>query len=145
MTFSQIEHGSEQYQQELALRDEVLRRPLGLKISDDDLSREPHQWHFGLFKEESIIACVIAVPRSDTEAQIRQMAVSADFQGMGLGRKIMQQVEEALQKKGTSRLFLHARVPVIDFYRKLGYSPSGDIFEEVGIPHQKMQKLLGDC
>ena len=142
MTFSSIEHGSEAYQQELALRNVVLREPLGLDIMEDDLSKESNQWHFGLFENDKLIACVIAVPHLEKEAQLRQMAVTQTYQRKGHGREIILLVEKHLVQKGIKNLILHARVEVLDFYLKLGYSPVGELFIEVGIPHQKMLKAL---
>jgi predicted GNAT family N-acyltransferase len=37
---------------------------------------------------------------------------------------------------------LHARETAVSFYKKLGYTKEGNVFEEVGIPHWKMTKPL---
>jgi len=37
---------------------------------------------------------------------------------------------------------LHARSPVVEFYQKSGYAIIGESFEEVGIQHFRMQKVL---
>lgn len=37
-------------------------------------------------------------------------------------------------------MVLHARDSALDFYLSLGYSIVGDPFEEVGIPHHRMEK-----
>jgi predicted GNAT family N-acyltransferase len=37
---------------------------------------------------------------------------------------------------------MHARDPVIDFYKKCGYLIAGEQFFEVGMGHHKMQKQL---
>ena len=142
MKFQQIEFGSPAHQQELLLRDEVLRKPLGLDLKDDDLSQESSQWHFGLFHDDILIASVIASPKSEKLVQLRQMAVSGEHQGQGYGRKIIENLENALQQKGIQKIVLHARMQVLNFYSKLGYSPVGKPFTEVGIPHQRMQKTI---
>ncbi|MDA7881713.1 GNAT family N-acetyltransferase [Akkermansiaceae bacterium] len=144
MLFSPIKYDSPHYELELSLRDEVLRKPLGLRIEDDDLSLEPDQWHFGLFDKKELIACVIAIPHSPKRAQVRQMAVAHQRQKTGCGREIMLSLEDYLISKGVEEIFLHARVQVAGFYQKLGYHPIGEIFTEVGIPHQKMRKSTGD-
>lgn len=142
MKFHQIEFGSLDYQKELQLRNAVLRKPLGLDLKDDDLSKESSQWHFGLFLEDHLVASVIAVPKSKSSTQLRQMAVSSEHQNRGCGRKLIEMLEKALRDKGVEKIVLHARIQVLEFYSKLGYTPAGEPFEEVGIPHLKMQKSI---
>ena len=142
MKFQQIAYGSPAYQEELLLRDVVLRKPLGLALKDDELSQEASQWHFGLFDGDLLIASVIAVPKSEELIQLRQMAVSGQFQGQGCGRRLVEMLENTLWKKGFLKITLHARIQVFEFYIRLGYTPVGEPFEEVGIPHQCMQKTI---
>jgi predicted GNAT family N-acyltransferase len=142
MKFQQIAYGSPAYQEELLLRDAVLRKPLGLALKDEDLSQEASQWHFGLFDGDLLIASVIAAPKSEELIQLRQMAVSSQFQGQGCGRKLAEMLEKTLLGKGFQKIILHARIQVFEFYIRLGYMPVGELFEEVGIPHQCMQKTI---
>lgn len=41
---------------------------------------------------------------------------------------------------GADRVTLHAQKTVEEFYRRLGYETTGDVFEEVGIPQVAMVK-----
>ena len=145
MIFRQIDFGSDEYHEECRLRNGVLRAPLGLSLFDEDLDSERLQSHFGLFDQSgALIACVIVVPLSSTEAKIRQMAVSPAHQRQGHGRRIMRLVEEHLARTGIKRISMHARVTAVEFYRSLGYSTDGVQFIEVSIPHIRMQKMLDD-
>ncbi len=141
MNLREISYGSVEFRQECELRQEVLRRPLGLNLYDEDLRREADQWHFGLFDGAGdLIGCVIAAPQSTTEAKIRQMAVAPAFQRRGLGRIILQQLEATLVARGFTRFTLHARQSAVPFYEKLGYRVMGQRFVEVTIPHAAMEK-----
>jgi predicted GNAT family N-acyltransferase len=143
MIFGQINFGSEEYHQECRLRNEVLRAPLGLNLFDEDLGPEQAQAHFGLFDQAgALIACVIVVPLSSTEAKLRQMAVSPGHQRQGHGRRILRSVEEHLAPTGIKRISMHARVTAVGFYSALGYATEGHQFIEVGIPHIQIQKAL---
>ena len=107
MAFRQITFGSADYRKECELRHEVLRAPLGLSLYDEDLSREQQQMHFGLFEQNNqLVACVIAVAVSSSEAKIRQMAVARDHQGKGHGRSIINSLEEHLAQQGYRRIAL---------------------------------------
>ena len=140
MTFAEIQHGSEAYQAECALRHEVLRVPIGLSLHDEDLSQERDQFHFGLFDGGRLVACVIADMLSPTEAKIRQMAVSPEYQEKGCGRRIIDGLERHLAAAGVTHFSMHARMSAVGFYEKLGYSRIGEEFSEVGIPHIRMEK-----
>lgn len=142
MPFRRIQHDSPEYHAELALRHRVLRVPLGLDLFVEDLSAEQGQWHYGWFVDEELAGCSIALPKSTKHAKIRQMAVGPEFQGQGIGRKLLSAVEGDLRNRGIATVELAARVEAIGFYEKLGYHPVGERFVEVGISHQEMQKVL---
>jgi ribosomal protein S18 acetylase RimI-like enzyme len=141
MNFREIGHASPEYRQELALRDEVLRRPLGLVLEAGDVAADDKQFHFGLFDAEgSLTACVVAVPATPFKAKIRQMAVAPAHQGLGLGRHLMEELEQELRARGFREFELHARRSAEGFYQRLGYTTEGGEFTEVTIPHVKMVK-----
>ncbi len=144
MVFREISFGSAEYEQECILRDEVLRRPLGLNLYDEDLDREKDQWHFGLFDAQGrLCGVVVAVPMDGGQAaKVRQMAVAVDCQGRGLGARIMGELERELTSRGIRHIYLHARVSAVGFYEKQGYTASGDEFIEVTVPHVRMDKEI---
>jgi ribosomal protein S18 acetylase RimI-like enzyme len=143
MNIQEIPFGSDDYNKECTLRNEVLRLPLGLNLFDEDLSSENQQMHFGMFDPNgNLIACVIGVARSPIEAKIRQMAVDPEHQGKGYGSRIICFLEEFLAPKGFTHFSMHARLSAVGFYEKLGYVKVGPIFTEVRLPHVQMEKSL---
>ena len=144
MKLVEIEFGTDLYRKALHLRDEMLRKPIGLEHSEADLEKEPGYRHFGLMIEENLVACLMVVPHGEDLSQIRQMAVWKDLQGRGYGRFLMTAVEPILGASGVGRIFLNARHTAIDFYARLGYEGVGDPFTEVGIPHLRMEKALAE-
>ncbi len=48
--------------------------------------------------------------------------------------------ENLARDHGYKNIVMHARKPVIGFYEKLGYKVTSGEFEEVTIPHHKMEK-----
>lgn len=140
--FREILFGSDEYELERRLREDVLRRPLGLSLSDEDLAGEENQLHFGLVESDGLVACVIAAPVSPTAARIRQMAVAPAHQGKGLGRTVMLELEKSLRVRGFRTLELDARAAAVGFYEKLGYCIVGDEFIEVTVPHFRMVKII---
>ena len=141
LDFCSIAFGSDEYKQTCELRNEVLRKPLGLILYNEDIQQEKDHAHFGLFDHgKELIACAIAVPQGVGNAKLRQMAVKAGYEGQGVGRRMLFSLEALLARQGVTQLSLHARISAAGFYEKLGYVRSGEPFVEVGIPHIRMEK-----
>jgi predicted GNAT family N-acyltransferase len=66
------------------------------------------------------------------------MAVSRVLRGTWLGREILQALMQAARERGDREVLLHAQRSAEGFYRKLGFSPRGEPFEEAGIAHIEM-------
>ena len=67
MALKIIDHGSKEYQQMIDLRNDILRKPLGLSFNKEELDREKEDILIGAFDDERILACClltkwIAVP-----------------------------------------------------------------------------------
>jgi len=130
------------YLKVLALRQKVLRAPLGMNLYDEDLSREIDE-HIFIYKEnEAIKGCLLLAPVAVQKGKLRQMAVSEEEQGKGIGAALIRFAEEFARSKQYKTLELHARISALPFYEKLGYETIGAQFTEVGIPHVKMIKHL---
>jgi len=143
MTFREIVFGTQEYRLECRLREEVLRRPLGLTLRAEDLTNEENQLHFGLFApSDDLVACVVAVRLSRGEAKIRQMAVSPGHQRKGLGQRLLGELENDLQARGFKNFVLNARASAVGFYERLGYTVVGEEFMDLTVPHVKMRKAV---
>lgn len=75
-------------------------------------------------------------------AKIERVAVRTERRGEGIGRRLMKKVESAAVRDGCEEIVLHAQVPVVSFYRRLGYETRGGEFEDAGIVHREMRKRL---
>lgn len=137
-----VGHGSSEYLQAVELRRQVLRLPLGLDFTEEQLASEIDSFHFVGDVEGFVLATAIATPIDLETVKIRQVAVSQTQQGKGYGRDIMLCAEDWAREMEYKSVILHARAAVTDFYLKLGYELFDEPFEEVGIPHRKMRKSL---
>ena len=142
MEFRVIEHGSTDYLKMVALRTEILRKPLGLVYTQSQLDAEISDILIGAFENEEIIGCCILTPKENNQLQLRQMAVASTVQGKGIGAKILSFAEEICKEKKCFSIMLHARETAVDFYKKAGYQVFGDMFYEVSIPHFNMEKQI---
>lgn len=143
LKFSEIEWCSPHYQASLELRHRVLREPLGLKLTPDELDGEFGQRHYAMVDDDdAILAVVVARPMSTRLVQLRQMAVAPESQGKGIGTRLLQQCEADLASHGFEECELEARTTVVAFYQKVGFEPVGEPFEKISLPHQKMTKII---
>ncbi len=140
--FTEFIYGSEDYQQCLSLREQVLRKPLGRVLTPQELQKDIDDIHLGLKAQEEVIACLILTPVSDQAAKMRQVAVSPHLQNRGLGKTLVLEAENFARKQGFREIELQARISAQNFYQKLGYQTEGKSYEAVGIPHIKMKKKL---
>ncbi|MES2619651.1 MAG: GNAT family N-acetyltransferase [Bacteroidota bacterium] len=133
---------SKEYAQALALRTEVLRKPLGLEFTAAELNKDRKDIHFGLFEGDVILACLTLTKADNSRMKMRQVAVNFDAQGKGLGSKLSKAAEAFAKESGFQIMFCNARKVAVPFYEKLGYKIVSDEFTEVNIPHYTMQKQL---
>jgi len=131
-----------EYLLEKELRNRILRRPLGLELSEADLCGEDEQVHIAALNDAGqLIGCVLVAFQEDM-AKIRQIAVDDLYRGKGVGAQLMRHAEEAIRNRNISTAVLHARVTARCFFEKLRYKAASDVFIEVTIPHVKMEKSL---
>lgn len=142
MALKIIDHGTPEYQQMIKLRDDILRKPLGLSFSQEELLQEKDQILIGAFDDDKMLGCCMLVNEGDGVVRLRQMAVNNNLQGKGIGRALMNFAENIARDQGFKRLTMHARKTAVGFYEHLGYQICSDEFEEVTIPHFIMEKRL---
>jgi len=142
MPLHQIDYGTEEYQQMLMLRREILRKPLALDFSISDLEADKQDILIGAFDDGRIMGCCMLTQESNNTIRLRQMAVKNTIQGKGVGQQILRFAEILAKDKGYKILSMHARDTAIGFYEKQGYKVAGDPFMEVTIPHHKLEKFL---
>jgi len=142
MALKIIDHGTPEYQQMISMRDQILRKPLGMTLTADELEKEKKNLLIGAFEDDRMLGCCMLVEQSPEEVRLRQMAVRNDLQGKGVGRALTLFAENLARDRGYRIISMHARKPVVGFYQKMGYQVQGDEFVEISIPHFLMVKNL---
>ena len=142
MSLKQIDHGSNEYLQMVNLRDMVLRRPLGLTYSHDELMSEKEDILIVSIDEGQMLGCCILTQQDNETVRLRQMAVANKLHGKGVGASIISFAENIARDKGYNYISMHARNTAVGFYEKFGYKVKGQEFLEVNLPHHIMEKPL---
>jgi predicted GNAT family N-acyltransferase len=137
----QISLDDRHYSQVNDLREEVLRRPIGLSLKNEDLSGDAKDIILGAMLGNKVVGCLMIHPtEAEHKVKIRQMAIAGEWQGKGLGRMLMMEAEKQSWQNNKTHIILHARVTAQPFYEKLDYKTISNVFTEVGIPHVVMEK-----
>ena len=142
MALKIIDHGSKEYKQMVDLRYHMLRKPLGLQFTEEELEQEKEDILICCFEDDRVEGCCLLTETDKKTVRLRQMAVLSGLQGKGLGRVMMQFAENIARDRGYKKITMHARKTAVGFYEKLGYHIAGKEFEEVTIPHFVMEKQL---
>lgn len=130
------------YKDIVMLRHDVLRKPLGLSITEDDLHDDRNQYIVVATAEQITVGCLLIQILSKDKVKFRQMAILPDYQKKRIGQGVIEYAENFCRLNNYTSIELHARVYARYFYEKLGYQTIGNEFIEVGIQHIKMLKLL---
>lgn len=143
MYVSQIKFGTPGYGELIYLRDLMLRKPLGLEFAPEELSEEYSSTHFAAYSDtDDLLGTLVMKPLEGGQIKMRQVAVFPHHQKKGIGQLMVSASEEFSRSNGYSEIVLSARVPAVPFYEKLGYEVVSDLYQEVGIDHYKMRKVL---
>ena len=78
----------------------------------------------------------------DGYGKIGRMAVLKEHRGKGIGARVLATLEREGAARGVKRFQLSAQLTARGFYERAGYLPYGDVYDDVGIPHIDMEKLL---
>lgn len=74
--------------------------------------------------------------------KIGRMAVHRVLRGSGVGQDMLRTLMEAARQRGDAEVMLYAQRSAEGFYRRQGFLPRGEPFDEVGIAHIEMAKAL---
>lgn len=137
-----IVHGSAAYDEAVALRLEVLRKPLGLHFTTAQLASEREALHYAAYLDGDLVGTAFLLPLDERCVHLRQMAVVPDKQAVGIGAALLAHLEDEARRLGYETITADARVSALGFYLKKGYVASGNVYDHVGLPHRLISKRI---
>jgi len=78
----------------------------------------------------------------DGVGKLERICILEPFRKYGLGKRIIEALEEIAEERGASKVKLHGQTHAEGFYQKFGYRTASEVFMEDGIPHILMLKEL---
>ncbi|MGA9442138.1 MAG: GNAT family N-acetyltransferase [Methyloceanibacter sp.] len=130
------------YYDGLRLREHILRRPLGLTVSREELADDTMRQHFCAVDCGAVVGTVSLRPLDESTLHLKQMAVAEPKRDARIGSHLVRHVERWGTSAGFRLMIAHARVGAEGFYLKHGYAQEGGVFFEQTIPHMRVTKRI---
>lgn len=87
--------------------------------------------HFGLYYNQKLTG-IVSVFNEAEIYQFRKLAILEEAQGLGLGKKLMEAIIEYCQIQKGQKLWCNARVNAKNFYKRLGFNETENVFFKDG-------------
>jgi predicted GNAT family N-acyltransferase len=84
----------------------------------------------------------VATARMLKDGHIGRMAVLSAWRGRGIGTAMLGELVRLARQRRIRALFLNAQCGAQAFYERLGFVAEGEVFEDAGIDHRRMQMPL---
>jgi predicted GNAT family N-acyltransferase len=107
--------------------------------------RDPDCVHALAYEHGKAVGTGRLLPREENArevAHVGRMAVLAECRGRGIGSRILESLIDKARERGEKQVALSAQVHAVEFYKNHGFQPAGEIYEEAGIPHRKMRRVI---
>lgn len=82
------------------------------------------------------------LPHVPGVAKIGRMAVLRAMRSGRIGREVLEALMQAARQQGYREVLLHAQLSAAAFYTRAGFVQRGPVFEEAGIGHVEMVRVL---
>ena len=126
----------------ISIRTSVFIKEQGFKNEFDDIDAKAH--HLIFYADDIPVGCARFFTEDNQSENyiLGRLAVLKSHRKLNLGTKIMVTFQETIKKLGGKKISLSAQCQAKNFYEKLGFVASGEIYLDETCPHIHMEKLL---
>lgn len=115
--------------------------PKSIEVDEQDVLHSECD-HFLIQYEGADVGAFRCRRLNGETVKLQRFCFLAAFRSKGIGRHAVEQMEAHYRARGIRRVAIDSKFEVFPFYEKCGYARVSDVFEEAGIPHVKMEKML---
>jgi len=108
--------------------------PEELELDEED----PLAWH----AIAKLDGQAIGTARLQKDGKIGRMAVIQAYRRQGVASAMMNVLLKFGRQHGINQYYLHAQIEALPFYERFGFVANGPVFNEAGIAHQIMRKVI---
>lgn len=131
-----IELHSNDYQDALEVRKAVFVVEQGVPEELEISNEEEGHYFVGLIDDKIVATARFRV--MDEYIKVERVATLPEYRGRGMAKKLMEAMQEEINKNYELSPILNAQESAVSFYLQLGWKIEGDEFFEAGIKHFKM-------
>lgn len=136
----QILHGYEGYKKTSLMRKLVFEQEQG--FVDDGDEHDGKSIHMIMVEGEEAVASGRMYLEHPGVYHLGRIVVVKLRRGQGYGQTLVKQLVMYARNQQAQQCVLSSQLHACAFYERLGFSKSGDVYDEQGQPHQWMIKFL---
>jgi ElaA protein len=123
----------------LALRAAVFIDEQGVTEAEELDGRDGEAVHLVAVEDGAVVGTCRLLP-AGTTVKLGRMAVAAEHRGAGIGARLLAEADRRAGALGAERIVLAAQLPAVPLYERAGYTVRGEVFDDAGIDHVRMEK-----
>lgn len=130
-------------QQVFKIREEVFIKEQEVDPEEEFDEYEQTSTHFLAISEKGVPCGTARWRATDCGIKLERFAVLKSYRNTGIGQSIIRAILNDIEEDpnvSQQKIYLHAQVTAIDFYKKFDFEVIGDEFMECGIRHYTMER-----
>ncbi|ALS00944.1 hypothetical protein ATZ33_06040 [Enterococcus silesiacus] len=135
-----VNWNSEEYWAGIKLRNQLLKTSAGKAWINDLPLNEKKDIHMAAMIDGRVVGTLLLSMKTQTAAQIKQVAIDESYQGFGLGKKLLESAERIAELMNFQSVFLTGRKQAWGFYDHFGYQSVGCAYSDGQVILKKFEK-----
>ncbi|MGX7262905.1 GNAT family N-acetyltransferase [Enterococcus crotali] len=135
-----VNWNSKEYWTGIDLRNKLLKTSAGKEWIKDLPLNEKSDIHMVALIDGKVVGTLLLSRKSQTIAQIKQVAIHENYQGFGLGKQLLEFAEKVAELMYFQSVFLTGREQAWGFYDHFGYQSIGYAYSEGQVSLKKFEK-----
>jgi predicted GNAT family N-acyltransferase len=128
----------------LALREQVFCGEQGVTVAADRDGLDDEAVHLvAVDADAGVLGTCRLLIEPGASARFGRLCVIGAARGRGVGGALLAEAEREARAGGAHRIGMHAQTGALGLYRRAGFTIYGAPFDEEGIEHVGMEKMLG--
>src|SRR5690606_5319870 len=104
------------------------------ELEQDEFERSSLQF---LAVRDGVPVATARIRRTSSGAKFERFAVAMEQRGRGIGAQLARAMWAAVEPE--TPIYMHAQLQASEFWKRQGFVEAGPVFDEAGIPHQRLQ------
>jgi predicted GNAT family N-acyltransferase len=135
--------GPDELRAAMALRHAAFVVEQGVPLADELDGRDDEAEHLVAVDGGTVVG-TCRLLHAGGVTKLGRMAVAPAARGRGIAGALLADAERAARAAGSHTVVLDAQTGALGLYERAGYAGEGEVFDDAGIPHLTMRKVLAE-